>query len=58
MWEVNAKFVESVYGSYVDWDERFYICPECREPIYECDWDDDELCGKICPVCDFIGEED
>ena len=44
MWESNAKYVEKVYGSFVDWEERFYICPECGEPVYECDWNENDLC--------------
>ena len=43
MWEDNAKYVEKVYGAYVDWEERFYTCPVCGEPVYECDWLNDEL---------------
>lgn len=54
MWEANAKIVEEVYGGYVDWEERFYNCPECGEPIYESDWDDYELANTICPVCEFV----
>lgn len=57
MWETNAKFVEKVYGGYVDWEERFYNCPECGEPIYECDWNDRELTEFICPICEFTDEE-
>ena len=33
MWESNANYVAKVYGSFVDWEERFYICPECGEKI-------------------------
>ena len=57
MWEANAKMIEEVYGGYVDWDERFYNCPECGEPIYESDWSVNELIKAICPVCGF-NEED
>ena len=57
MWEKNAIEVENVYGGYVDWEERFYNCPECDEPIYECDWSDEELKEHLCPVCEFNGEE-
>jgi predicted RNA-binding Zn-ribbon protein involved in translation (DUF1610 family) len=57
MWEMNALIVESVYGMQVDWDERFYICPACGEPIYECDWLDEVLDEFICPVCEFIDED-
>ena len=58
MWEANAKMVEEVYGGYVDWEERFYNCPECGEPIYECDWSVNELIEAYCPVCGFSGEDD
>ena len=57
MWEINANEVFEVYGGYVDWEERFYECPECGEPIYECDWSDKELNKYLCPVCEFNGEE-
>lgn len=56
MWEEVAKFVSETYGAFVDWDERFFICPECGEPIYECDWEGEEF--SSCPVCDFVWEED
>ena len=51
-WEINAKHVENVYGGFVDWNERFYNCPICSEPIYECDWKDKDLL-YLCPVCEF-----
>lgn len=53
MWELNAKRVEKEFGGFVDWDERFYNCPECGEPIYKCDWEDGDLGEFICPVCEF-----
>ena len=58
MWEYNAKLVEKVYGSYVDWEERFYLCPECGEPVYECDWTDRDLMFVICPICNFVEDDD
>lgn len=58
MWELNASIAEQLYGSYVDWDERFYHCPECGEPIYECDWSNTELYEHLCPICGFEVEED
>lgn len=48
-WTETARLVRDVYGSYVDWDEEFFICPECDEPIYKCDWNE----FSICPVCEF-----
>lgn len=53
MWEKNAKYCERTYGAYVDWEERFYICPDCGDTIYECDWTADELTAEICPICGF-----
>ena len=50
-WERIARHVRTVYGSFVDWDERFFICPDCGEPIYECDWAGDDF--AVCPVCEF-----
>ena len=57
-WEVNAKMVEADYGQYVNWEERFYNCPECGEPIYESDWSATELVDAICPVCGFDEESE
>ena len=50
-WEKVARYCQEEYGIHIDWEDRFFICPECGEPIYECDWEDDELSG--CPVCEF-----
>lgn len=58
MWESNAKYVENVFGGYVDWEERFYECPECGEPVYEYDWTEEDLKDTICPICGFSEEED
>lgn len=56
-WEKRAREVVEVYGGYVDWEERFYECPECGEPIYEYDWTKGELNEFICPICEFTEEE-
>ena len=58
MWEENAKKVAEVYGCYVDWEERFYECPFCGEPVYECDWSDKVLKKWLCPICEDIDEEE
>ena len=50
-WVKIACRCEEEYGTHIDWEERFFICPECGEPIYECDWEDEEL--NCCPVCEF-----
>ena len=59
LWENLAKYCQEVYGVFIDWEERFFICPECAEPIYEDDWSTDEL-GGCCPVCgtDWYDEEE
>lgn len=57
-WEMNAETVENIYGAHTDWRERFYLCPECGEPIYESDWTSDELSDFLCPVCEFEEEID
>ena len=48
-WESIARYCEETYGTLVDWTERFFLCPECGEPIYECDWNNEDFDG--CPVC-------
>lgn len=58
MWEKRAKEVEEVYGAYVDWEERFYECPFCGEPVYEDDWMEIALEEFICPICEDIDKED
>lgn len=50
-WYETADYVEDTYGVFVDWRDRFFICPGCGDPIYECDWEDEDL--SICPVCDY-----
>lgn len=58
VWEKVAHLVEANYGSYVDWKEQFFLCPECGEPIYECDWADSDFMNGdedfMCPVCESI----
>jgi hypothetical protein len=51
-WEDCAKYCEENYGVYVDWEEEYFICPECDEPIYADDWDDHDL-WNLCPICEF-----
>ena len=61
MWEVRVKEVEEIYGGFVNWEEAFYICPECGEPVYKCDWNEDELTKFLCPICEdgyFNEDED
>jgi formylmethanofuran dehydrogenase subunit E len=55
-WDYVADIIDKDYGGYVDYEEKFYICIECGEPIYECDYGriDD---GMLCPVCEFTEED-
>lgn len=59
-WEQVARYCQEVYGSYIDWEERFYECCECGEPIYECDYNEyDDYYpgagrGPVCPVCEYL----
>lgn len=50
-----AKYLEKEYGVLFDREEGFVICPECGEPLYQCDWDvndySDDDDNYICPVC-------
>ena len=51
-WDQAADVCEKVYGVYVNWEERYFICPECDEPIYEDDWSNSDM--DMCPICEFI----
>lgn len=51
-WEINAMFAHKEYGSYVDLDECYYICPFCGEPVYKEDWDEKVLDKYLCPICE------
>lgn len=53
IWEENAEFLVEDIDCFVDWEERYYICPNCGEPIYECDWEPRELELYMCPVCEW-----
>ena len=49
-WEEAARYCEDVFGTYVDLEERFFICPECDEPIYEEDYEGHDF--SMCPICE------
>ena len=59
-WTKFAKYVSETYGAYVDWEEEFFECPECGEPIYSCDWGKEDLLTDVgdffCPVCESVFE--
>ena len=52
-WAQVAEYCEETYGIFVDWDEEFFLCPECAEPIYREDWND-ETDWVECPICEFV----
>ena len=56
-WEKNARLARAEYGAYVEWENRFYICPFCEEPVYEEDWSDEELDEFLCPICEDIDRD-
>ena len=56
MWFNVADSVSNDYGAYVNWEEEFYICPECGEPVYKEDWEDNDFEGCLCPICGFSEE--
>lgn len=49
-WTFVATYIEREMGGYVDWEEEFFNCPECGEPIYKSDWYGHRA-WEICPVC-------
>lgn len=53
-WTVNAYIADMFYGESVNYEERFYVCPNCGEPIYECDWSEKDLEDFLCPICEFV----
>ena len=48
-WFEASKIIAEEYGTQVDYEEEFFICPECGEPIYEQDYKGNNLC----PCCEF-----
>lgn len=51
-WEKAAAWCEETYGTYVDYEEELFECPECGEPIYKVDWLDYGV-WTVCPICCF-----
>lgn len=58
-WTKVAKYCEKEYGTYVDWEEEFFICPVCGDMVYKCDWQDNDFFfhGRfngqyLCPICE------
>ena len=54
-WSECAKMCRKVFGSYIDWEERFFECPECGEPLLEIDWEEHNW--ETCPICECVWSE-
>ena len=50
-WEDTALYCKHTFGSFVDLENKFFICPECNEPIFLEDWRF-EYPQYICPICE------
>ena len=52
-WQEAAELIESLTEE-VDYEERYFTCPECGEPIYESDYPIIHFGhGTMkCPVCE------
>ena len=51
-WNEVAKVVENDFGMQVDWEEKFFVCGECQDVVYECDFDTDPILALgYCPIC-------
>ena len=51
-WKEAAKYCEEKYKVTADYGEKFFMCPECGEPIYASDYPSKKDWDE-CPVCDF-----
>lgn len=49
-WYEAAKYLEETYDTVVDYDQEYFICPECQEPIYFDDYP--EVPDEYCPICE------
>ena len=50
MWEQIASVLEQRERAFVNWEERFFICPHCKQIVYEDEMVDD----PICPSCGVV----
>ena len=59
VWTRMATKAEADYGCHINWRDGFFICPECGEPIYQTDWQSEDLITNdrkefACPICESI----
>ena len=54
-WNKAANYCEEMFGIQVEREDEaedcFFVCPECGEPLYACDFPDD-YDWSVCPVCE------
>ena len=51
-WSEVAKVVENDFGMQVDWEERFFVCPDCGDVVYEYDFNKDSVLALgYCSIC-------
>ena len=51
-WNEVAKIVENDFDTQVDWAEKFFVCPDCVDVVYECDFNTDSVLALgYCPIC-------
>ena len=54
-WLQIAHLIEVNYDSLIDWNDKFFYCPKCHEPVYEDEWASFDLIDGnnnfICPIC-------
>lgn len=51
-WNEVAKIVENDFDTQVDWAEKFFVCPDCGDVVYECDFNTySVLALGYCPIC-------
>ena len=41
-WLQIAHLIEVNYDSLIDWNDRFFYCPKCHEPVYEDEWESED----------------
>ena len=55
-WELAAGLAEE-QGSECNYEEGYFICPHCNEPVFEGDWTDDQMFkdnSVMCPICNEL----
>ena len=55
IWQMAAEIAEDVFDMPVDYDEGYFICPDCGEPLYDEDWPNWHW--EYCPICHFPIDE-